>query len=507
VLSAGHGNSEGTAMLEIVHDLAPGAQLFFTTAQGGEAAFASSITALEDLGCRVIVDDVSYFSEPVFQDGVVAQAVNAAADAGVAYFSAAGNGGNLGSGAAGAWEGNFKPGGHAILGNRTSGTIHDFGGGVLFNPIVAPTSAPITLQWSDAFDHSGADYDVCLVNAAATLVLACSTDVQNGNDDPTERLSSIPGARVAIIDRGGTQAARYLHLSGNGNRFQAVTRGQTWGHSAAAGAFSVAAVDVATAGGGAFTGGAPNPVETFSSDGPRRIFYTAAGAEITPGNVLSSGGVLRQKPDFAAADGVATATSDPGGPFNPFFGTSAAAPHAAAIAALMLERNPTLTPSALRTALEAASLDVMAPGVDPDSGTGIVSANLALAAAGTATACVRDAYTACLRGGRFQVRVDWQTAATQGRAQVMAFGGQRAETDESAFWWFFGPANFEMGVKVLDACIPVLGDKYWVFASGLTDQRWTLRVLDIQTGAMKTYSNPLNHLSTTFADLGAFDCP
>ena len=79
-----------------------------------------------------------------------------------------------------------------------------------------------------------------------------------------------------------------------------------------------------------FTGFA-NTNETFSSDGPRKIFYKPDGTAITPGNFLfaTNGGQTLIKPDFAAADGVTTKT--PG--FSPFFGTSAAAPHAAAIAA------------------------------------------------------------------------------------------------------------------------------------------------------------------------------
>jgi len=92
-----------------------------------------------------------------------------------------------------------------------------------------------------------------------------------------------------------------------------------------------------------FSGGAVNPVEIFSSDGPRRFFYRADGTPVTPGNFLASGGAVRQKPDIAAGDGVST--SVPG--FAPFFGTSAAAPHAAAIAALLKSYNPSLTTAQL----------------------------------------------------------------------------------------------------------------------------------------------------------------
>ena len=77
----------------------------------------------------------------------------------------------------------------------------------------------------------------------------------------------------------------------------------------------------------AFVGGASNPTETFSSDGPRRMFYKPDGTPITAGNFLfgTNGGVVLVKPDISAADGVDRRT--PG--FSPFFGTSAAAPHAA----------------------------------------------------------------------------------------------------------------------------------------------------------------------------------
>jgi hypothetical protein len=106
---AGSGTSEGTAMMEIVNDIAPGASLFFATANGGQAQFAQNILDLHAAGCNIIVDDVGYFAEPVFQDGIIAQAVETVAAAGTSYFSAAGNSGNLDDGTAGVWEGDFVP--------------------------------------------------------------------------------------------------------------------------------------------------------------------------------------------------------------------------------------------------------------------------------------------------------------------------------------------------------------------------------------------------------------
>lgn len=123
----------------------------------------------------------------------------------------------------------------------------------------------------------------------------------------------------------------------------------------------------------------------------------------------------------------------------------------------------------------------------------------------TPALCVEGADTACLQSGRFEVKVTWETATNTGAAQVMSFSGPRAENDESVFWWFFSPTNFELGVKVLKACS--LTNTFWVFTSGLTDQGWTVHVRDTTTGATQIYSNALGHLSSTFADTSAFSCP
>lgn len=107
---AGSGD-EGTAMLEIIHDLAPGAQLFFATAFTSQASFAQNILDLRTAGCDIIVDDVGYFREAVFQDDDVARSVNTVTASGGLYFSSAGNEGNKNDGTSGVWEGDFVDGG------------------------------------------------------------------------------------------------------------------------------------------------------------------------------------------------------------------------------------------------------------------------------------------------------------------------------------------------------------------------------------------------------------
>eukprot|EP00898_Chlorokybus_atmophyticus_P003532 jgi/Chlat1/417/Chrsp10S01516 len=86
------GTDEGRAMLQLVHAVAPNAKLAFYAVSSGEADFAHGIQALANAGCRVIVDDVLYRAEPMFQNGIIAQSVNRVRSRGVAYFSSSGNG-------------------------------------------------------------------------------------------------------------------------------------------------------------------------------------------------------------------------------------------------------------------------------------------------------------------------------------------------------------------------------------------------------------------------------
>ena len=321
------------------------------------------------------MDDLIYFAEPVFQDGIIAQAVNTVTASGALYFASAGNAGNKSDGTSGVWEGDFVDSGFTLTVNGTPvGIIHDFGGATLTNAIT--TDGPVfLLQWSDPSGASWNDYDLYLLNQAGNQIVAASTNTQSGSQDPFEIIGSgvnDTNRRLMIVRKTGG-AGRFLHLNTSRGRLAVNTSGQTWGHAAAADGFGVAAVsaeDLVAP----FAGGGANPVETYSSDGPRRVFFLANGTAITPGDFSSSGGAVRQKPDLAAADCVMA--SSPG--FNPFCGTSAAAPHAAAIAALLKSAVPGLTTAQLRTALTSTALDIEAAGVDRDSGFGLLDAYAAL---------------------------------------------------------------------------------------------------------------------------------
>lgn len=91
--STSFGIDEGRAMMQLIFDVAPGVDLAFHTAFGGQAVFAEGIRRLAaEAGCNVIVDDVFNLFEPAFQDGIIAQAVDEAREKhGVTYFASAGN--------------------------------------------------------------------------------------------------------------------------------------------------------------------------------------------------------------------------------------------------------------------------------------------------------------------------------------------------------------------------------------------------------------------------------
>lgn len=379
------GAGEGTAMLEIVHDLAPGADLFFASAFESPEQFAENIRQLRfTYHADIIIDDIIYYFESPYQDDIIAQAVNDVTADGAMYFSSAGNQGNQDDGTSGTWEGDFAPSG--ALATLPSGyTVHSFGNGAISNRIELD-GGPVILHWADpgtlANPASSNDYDIFVLDDALREVQVAGTDIQDGDDLPWEFVGYLipAGFRIVIAASPGAET-RALRTVIFGGEYGISTSGSTYGHSAAADAYSVAAVDAALADGGEFTGGPTTPVELYSADGPRRIFWDKDNHPINPANpgatFASKAGVSRAKPDIAAADGVST-TLPAGSGLNPFYGTSAAAPHAGAIAALMKSAVPTATPAKIRAALTSTALDIEGTGTDRNAGKGLVTAFAAL---------------------------------------------------------------------------------------------------------------------------------
>ena len=384
--SCAGGTDEGRAMLQIVHDVAPGATLLFASAINGKASFANNIVALKNNGANVIVDDIGYFDEPMFQDGIIAQAVDTVVGQGAAFFSAAGNSGRE------AYESVFRPGSTFTSGAFPSalgaprflgGVAHNFatsGPASHWQRITVPAGATVTIsfQWdSPFFSVSGApgsanDLDVYLFNSDATRIVAGAT-ANNTGRDAVEVLNFTnvgPTAdfKLMLVKFSGPTPGfiKYAQVGDVDVRIAEfrTDSGTIFGHPNANGATAVGAASYAST--PAF-GSVPPVPEPFSSAGPTPILFDATGQRL-------AAPVIRSKPEIVAPDGVATTI------FSPFFGTSASAPHAAAVAALLVQRRAGLSPMTLYSALENTAVDMGPPGVDGDTGSGLIQAAAAIQA-------------------------------------------------------------------------------------------------------------------------------
>ena len=315
---------EGTALLEIIHDIAPDAELAFS-GYGTSLGMAQAILwlandAFEGEGADVIVEDVAFLFEPYFEDGKIAQAAEDAVAGGTVYVSAAGNS------AEEHYEGSFVDNGygfHAFDGNRD-----------ISMRLRAGSDRPVVLQWNDRFGGSGNDYElfVCPAGLMPTYfnlfndICYASTNTQNGDDDPLEVVMVYGEDEVDVFIKKYSGQARRLEMFFYGSVAleYGVPEGSIVQQTAAAGVLAVGAVDEADPGN--------DDIEPYSNHGPSRIYFPSVE--------------IRAKPDVVASDGVSVTGS--GGFPSHFFGTSAAAPHVAGIAALLVEAQRLVDPTMTR---------------------------------------------------------------------------------------------------------------------------------------------------------------
>jgi len=370
---------EGTAMLEIIHDLAPAAALAFS---GPETSvdMVASIEFLSDAGCHVICDDLGFFGEPFFADGALAQAAQAAVDAGIVYVAAAGNEAEF------HYQGDFDR-----LG--VGGTwFHDFGGEDVAINMGVPAGATVDafLQWDEAFGMAGSDFNLFLFNQVGDMILASGNDVQDGDDDPFEVLTwtnrgmNTVTVKLSVVDTNGNAPNHVLEIFALGDdpNFvwdeHVVIADSVFGHPAVVDVLSTAAVAA---------GSTPCGLEPYSSRGPSTILVGVADPE--------------ERATFAVAATTCVSVTgagcfgceDPCPPQNNciFCGTSAAAPHVAGIVAQLLEASPGATPAEIRAAMAVGSTDCGPLGVDTAFGMGFVDVpEAAEALAPAALACAAD---------------------------------------------------------------------------------------------------------------------
>ncbi|RYG27526.1 hypothetical protein EON81_29990, partial [bacterium] len=322
-----------------------------------QSAFAQTYIDLFNAGCSVINDDLIYLSEPAFQDGVIADAVNQIVGAGGIVFSSAGNQGNVLNGTSGVWEGDFTNSGFTFSYDaNTSRPLNAWFNGN--EPANGQDPGQLSLQWNDPWGNATTDYDLVVADQFGNiLVLAADNNI---GSFPSEDGGQLQGGEYAYVVK-YSGANRVLRLSNFGGKSQYVTGNQTFGHMAAERAIGVSAIKAASNPERAFNAG--DVPEDFTSDGLRRIYYDANGVQIAP-NLTFAGAIVRQKPTLSAPDGTQTTVPN----FQPFFGTSAAAPHAAALAALLRQFAPDATPDDLTDALTLGAVDILTAGYDRTSG-------------------------------------------------------------------------------------------------------------------------------------------
>lgn len=430
------GIDEGRAMAQLIHDVAPGAELSFASAFNGLQVFADNIRALAAQGADVITDDVFYFVEPMYQEGPVGVAYGDVRARGIPSFSSAGN------------SRITTPSGNDVASYEATGgyrnatcslprptfspnSCHDFdpGAGVdtSYGITINPGSTLLfDLQWAEPWNGVTTDFDLLLYEGSTLL-----TPVGNfaGIDDNlvTQRPFELAGVGLPARDDMG-QPNSPVALNLVVNRFSLtgtprfkfvtftsgpdptnieypVTNGpdvvgpSITGHSASPNTFSTAAVEQ----------GRTDVPEPFSSQGPATFLFGPVRNEaVVPGAAAPPlpSPLILDVPDASATDGAANTFFFKSRCPNPgdvcrFFGTSAAAPHAAGVAALMLDRNPGLAADTVDQILRDTAVPLsggpargdepqtLLPATTPESqGHGLINAEAAVGAVPAAPAAV-----------------------------------------------------------------------------------------------------------------------
>ena len=383
-------DDEGRAMAEGIHRIAPGAQLYFFSADQGEANFAYGIMALFDQGCRVIVDDVTYLDEPFFQPGsALDQAIDYVVAHGATYLTSAGNSGDE------FYEADFKAVTATLGGVKVQ--AEDFGGGNVRQSLTVQPGAQIQLmlEWDQPYasigEGGGATSSLALELFLNGVLVATSINTQGvaGSSvgrDPVQLLSYTAAAgapsslQLAIVENGGNTppvlfkyvafTSSYTDLAINDPN-AGIGSGTVVGHHEDPNAITVGAANSRET---PEMGVSPAVLEGYSSAGPGEFLFDAAGQRLATPQTLSAVSIVSTEGETTSVNGL-----------SPFEGTSSAAANAAGVVALLEEADPGATPSQIRADLTSTAVPVDdGPTL---GGAGLIRADLAVLAAGAVVAC------------------------------------------------------------------------------------------------------------------------
>ncbi|MEH2084229.1 MAG: S8 family serine peptidase [Nostoc sp.] len=375
-----YADDEGRALGQIIHDIAPGAELFFHTVLDDEdeaivteESFSQAVSALVAQGVDIIVED-SVLASPLLQDGKAAKSVEYAVNKGVTFISAAGNNGGI------SYERKFRVGAEFELGGLQF-QAHDFDIGenidIFQNVNVLEENTLIRpfLSWNEPTGKVESKYIQFLVN---TPELPSLNNIVRISVSPNESLvdtalavlSYAPNkgeelyfviAKLADTENSKTDFFKWISGANGLDRStdyeyidESANNRTVYGSSNAPNSITVGATNIDN----------PTEIRSYSSRGGSPILLDSEGNRLTKP-------ILRNKPEVYAPDGVETAFA-PDSRFAVFRGTSASAPHVAGLVALMLDRaDGNLTPEEIRTKVQNTALSI-------EEGSGLVQADRAV---------------------------------------------------------------------------------------------------------------------------------
>jgi hypothetical protein len=403
VLAVGEGD-EGTAMMEIIHDMAPGAKLVFHTVGEDLISYVAAFHNLAAAGATMISEDLAFDDEPAFQQGLGATTADQLARHGIFISSSAGNLGNRHAPRVRAIGTGRTPdgvaGSYAHCPSVPRNTVNLRGTDNTYDVVIRAGGAIMpTLQWSEPraiFPTVGqggfTDLNLYLMTADGTDCLATSTAVQaNGVGDTLEQLlfentgtTAIP-AKLVVDVAGTSSAARppLLDLRWRTARVTTVDPVDRAGSLNPDSNYLGFATSAGAVGANVSTDPATTPLEVYSAAGPVQVGSSTVcpGHKAGPCKGVAGGGFRSfRAPNWAAADGVSVSgVGGFGSGVCPavaqgdcrFFGTSAAAPTAMGVAALLRQQfGGHLHPIALNALLSVLSVRRD----DPGFGAGVLQA-------------------------------------------------------------------------------------------------------------------------------------